>query len=73
MARRLRRDDELGPAVPRWATEFDPARWGNSIEGYGAWQTALIEWADEHLRARGQLGPWMDDVSHSLRLWPVDG
>lgn len=67
MAVRQRKDSELGPAVPRWAVEFDPARWGDTDEGYGRWQWAAIDWADANLSGRENLGAWMDVCSNALR------
>lgn len=68
MAVRQRREDELGPAVPRWVVEFDPGRWGDTVEGYGVWQWAAIGWADANLPTGEHLGPWMDVVSNALRM-----
>lgn len=68
MAVRQRRDNELGPAVPRWVVEFDPARWGDSNEGYGAWQRTVFDWADANLSPTEHLGAWMDVVSNALRM-----
>ncbi|GGG70404.1 hypothetical protein GCM10011374_38680 [Kocuria dechangensis] len=64
MAVRQRKPEEMGPAVPRWVVDFREDDWPD----YGAWQRAVLDWADGHLSGREHLGAWMDICSNALRL-----
>ncbi|GGG70410.1 hypothetical protein GCM10011374_38690 [Kocuria dechangensis] len=61
MARRQRSNADQGPAVPRWAVEFDPARWGSVQD----WKAAVNDWAKVNLHQRGEFGAWIDVVRNT--------
>lgn len=59
MARRQRRTDELGPAVPRWCVEYRPGEWPGGVR---EWSTAVHDWAKEHLYRRGHFAAWIEII-----------
>lgn len=72
MARRLRRDDELGPAVARWATAY---RSEDRPGGAGEWSAAVGDGVKENLHRRGHFAAWIDGTADKChvqsRLWGV--
>lgn len=64
MARRLRQGDELGPVVPRWVTEHDPAKYPNQ----GDWVRAVWGWVDAHVPPEHR-GPAYDIKERAFKMW----